>query len=85
MGMTQLTLSADDELVQRLGRLAAQQNMDVNSYVIRVLELLARRDWERDELSASAREATGLAAGLPDRPYKDLLQEAIWEKHMGQK
>jgi hypothetical protein len=59
--------------------------MDISAYVTRVLELLARRDWERDEISLSARRATGLAAGLPDRPYKELVEEAIWEKHMGKK
>ena len=85
MGTTQLTLSADEELVRRLEMLAAEQKTDVSSYVTRVLELLARRDWERTELSPSARQATGLAAGLPDRPYKELVEEAVWEKHAGKK
>jgi predicted transcriptional regulator len=82
---TQLTLSTDEELVRRLERLAAEQNMDVNAYVTRVLQLLARRDWERTELSPLTRRASGLAAGLPDQPDKVLLEQEIWKKHMGKK
>lgn len=85
MGMTQLTLSADEDLVRRLEQLASEQQTDVNSFVTRVLELLARRDWSREPIHPSAQRATGLAAGLADRPEKELLEEAIWEKHMGKK
>ena len=85
MGAVTLTVSADEDLVRRLEHLAAEQKTDVNSFVTRVLELLARRDWSREPLHPLAQRALGLAAGLPDRPYKELLEEAIWEKHVGDK
>ena len=83
MATRQLTLSADEDTVRRLEELAAEQNTDVNSFITRFLNLLSRRDWQREEIAPVTRQATGLAGGLPDRPYKELLEEAIWEKHMG--
>lgn len=83
MATRQLTLSADEDTVRRLEELAAEQNTDVNSFITRVLDLLSRRDWRREEVAPAVRQATGLATGLPDRPYKELLEEAIWEKHVG--
>ena len=85
MGAVTLTISADEDLVRRLEQMAADQKTDVNSFVARVLEVLARRDWSREPIHPVAQRALGLAAGLTDRPYKELLEEAIWEKHMGEK
>jgi hypothetical protein len=61
MGMIQLTLSAEEELVRRLEQLAADQQTDVNSFVTRVLELLARQDWAHEPLHPITKNATGLA------------------------
>jgi hypothetical protein len=89
MATTTLTLTTDDGLVRQLERIAADRNTDVNSLVTALLENYARASTGRSdpprleeaELPPITRSALGLLKGLPARPWKDLLTDALMDKY----
>lgn len=83
MATTIVTISADEELVRRAERVAARQQTDLQSLIARYLSVLAATDEPIDEskLAPITRSALGLLKGLPDKPYKELLTEALVEKY----
>jgi hypothetical protein len=85
MSTRTLTLSADESLVQKLEQIAAARSTDLNSMITRALEVLAQIDIPLDPatLPPNTRAAYGLLNGVPpdDRPYKEILTEALMEKY----
>jgi len=71
----------DQSLVARLERLATLRGTDVATMLARMAEALARGDWSSIELGPLTRAATGIAAGLPSRPDRDLVSDSLAEKY----
>jgi len=85
MGMAQITLSADEDAVKRAERVATAHNTTVTSMLATALEAIGELDFSVDELPPITREALGLASNVPNRPYKDLLAEALMNKYGAEK
>lgn len=89
MATTTLTLTTDDGLVRQLERIAADRNTDVNSFVTWLLENYVKASvgrsvpprLEEADLPPITRSALGLLKDLPDRPWKELLTDALMEKY----
>ena len=81
MAMAQITLSADEEAVKRAERVAAARNTTVTSMLATALEAIGELDFSTDDLPPLTRQALGMAGNIPNRPYKDLLVEALSNKY----
>jgi hypothetical protein len=85
MATQTITLATKPELLRQLEHMAAEAKEDVETFIIRYLEALTQvrtATFDPNTLPPKTREALGLLKGTPDRPYKELLEEALWEKYM---
>ena len=71
----------DKRTVREAKRLARQRHTSVSAMFCRFVEELEREDEWIKTLSPNTRKALGLAAAMPDRPYRELMEEALAEKH----
>jgi len=78
--MTKLTLSADPAIVTLAKRLADEQGTSVSAMFERFVTLAAaqRQPVKRGPVT---RAATGLVTLPPGRDARDLLEEALLERH----
>jgi hypothetical protein len=81
MAMAQITLSADEEAVKRAERAAAARNTTVTSMLTTALEAIGELDFDTSDLPPVTRAALGMASNIPNRPYKELLVEALSDKY----
>jgi len=83
MSTETIILSADETLVRRLERLAAGRKVDVNEFIVRILTSFTDTSvpLELSDLPPKTRAATGILEGLPGRPVKSLVEEAIVARH----
>lgn len=81
MPTVQLTLAADEDLVRRLERLAARQHTTVQLLVTGLLEGAVQAGVDAQDLPPITRSALGMFSGLPNRPYKQLLTDALVGKY----
>ena len=79
--MKKLTLSAEPEVIEAARRLAELHGTSVSAMFSRFVRVLERREQQRPEIGALAREASGLIqwpAGLSER---EVLEDTLLEKH----
>ena len=86
MNATKLTLTMDKELIGRAKAHAAEQNISLSSFVANYFRAATASDnrgnkFDKNKLSPIVREAIGLAATSDNRPYKEMLLEALEEKY----
>jgi hypothetical protein len=81
MATTMITVPAEDELLRRAERVAAARNTTVPSMLATALAAIGELDFDPGTLSPLTRQALGIAPGVPDRPYKELLTEALMDKY----
>ena len=83
MRTTKLTLSADKELVREAKKLAEKEGTSLSSMFSRFLRaVLAERRKERPA-GPLTRKATGLAKLPAGKSDRQLLEEALADKHRG--
>ena len=81
MRKRKLTLTADPEIIRTAKRLAAARNTSVSALFSRVIESLQTEQETLSDVEPLTRKASGLVS-LPDgRTDRDLLVEALMEKH----
>jgi hypothetical protein len=78
--MTRITLNLEEEVLARAKERASAQNTTVEAMAEKFIQTLAQ-PFRREDLPPITRSALGIAKGLPDRPYKELLEEALEEKY----
>ena len=81
MRTTKLTLSADRELIQQAKKLAAREGTSLSSMFSRFLRDVLSARGSKGRVGPITRKATGLARIPAGKNYKDLLTEALLEKH----
>jgi hypothetical protein len=81
MAMAQIILSADEEAVKRAERVAAARNTTVTSMLSTALEAIGELDFDTANLPPLTRQALGMVSSIPNRPYKELLLEALSDKY----
>jgi len=79
MAMSKLTLYADTAVVKRAKRWAAKRNTSLSAAVGRFLRALTTPQKVR-ELPPITRRMCGIAK-IPDRPLRELMEEALEEKY----
>ena len=77
-----LTISVEDEHAARAEQLAASNGMSVTEWVERLVRAAATPvPLAPASLPPITRSALGLLKGVPDRPYKELVADALLEKY----
>lgn len=85
MRKSKLTLTADPEIIQTAKRLAAARNTSVSALFSRVIESLqTEQETPVSDLGSLTRKASGLVSLPAGRTDRDLLEEALMEKHRSQ-
>jgi hypothetical protein len=79
--MATVTLEVDDATLERAKLVAASANLPLEVYLGRLLAVSSGTAFDRESLPPVTRSALGMLKGLPDRPYKQLIEEAIIERH----
>lgn len=79
--MARVTVQIDDAVVTRIRQLADAKKTTFDEMLDRLLRVATLPGVSHDELLPNTRSAAGILKGLPDRPYKDLLSEALLEKY----
>lgn len=85
MTTSKLTLSADAAVIRKAKRLAREKKTSVSALFATYIEHLDEAGgdpFDEEQLHPSARRALGLAK-LPDdnRPYREIMEEALLEKY----
>ena len=81
MTPTLINVAIDPEVMRRAERVAALRKTTVPEMLAVALQAIGDMDFDLDSLPPLTRSAVGIARGLPDRPYKELLVEALLEKY----
>ena len=81
MRKRKLTLTADPEIIRTAKRLAAVRNTSVSALFSRVIESLQTEQETLADVGPLTRKATGLVSLPAGRTDRDLLAEALMEKH----
>lgn len=81
MAMTKLTLSADDELVEQAKRLAAESGTSVSSLFARFVRAALQEESRTAEPGPLTRRATGLAKLPAGKSDRELIEDALAERH----
>ena len=84
MRKSKLTLTADPEIILTAKRLAAARNTSVSALFSRVIESLQTEQEALSDVGPLTRKATGLVSLPAARTDRDLLAEALIEKHGSQ-
>lgn len=79
--MKKLTLSADESVIAEAHRLAAQQGTSVSAMFSRIVRLLSGERRQRPAAGPLTKQATGLIRLPKGISEKDILADALAEKH----
>ncbi len=81
--MAQITieLPVDEAVLRRVERVAADRQTTVADMLGTAMQAIGELDFDPSQLPPITRSALGVAKGLPDRPYKELLVEALQAKY----
>jgi hypothetical protein len=81
MATATLTVTVDQELLERAERLAAARNTTVSEMVERLLRIVAQPPLLRSELPPVTRSALGMAPPLSDEEVERILDEERMRKY----
>ena len=80
--MPKLTLSADKQVIEKAKRLAEQRGTSVSAMFSDFVNALARSSGKAaGELPPITRRLAGIARVPRDKSYRELIEQAIVEKH----
>lgn len=79
--MKKLTLSADPEVIEEARELAEQTGTSVSSMFERLVRLLAVQRRDTRPLGPITRKASGMIALPKGRSEREVLEDALLEKH----
>lgn len=85
MSRTKLTLSADRDLVEEAKKLASREGTSLSSMFSRFLDSVLARSRKTERIGPLARKATGLVKLPAGKTDRELLEEALVEKHGGRR
>lgn len=81
MRSTKLTLSADKELVERAKKVAAEEGTSLSSMFSRFLQAVLDKRQGEEKPGPVTRRATGLVTLPEGKSDRELLEEALGERH----
>ena len=83
--MTKLTLSMEEDVVAKAKKIAKDNGTSVSAMVRQFVVSLSSGPGAHIKIGPLTRKATGLAKMPAGKDYKELIKEAIWERHGGRK
>lgn len=78
---TRLTLSADEDVVEQAKRLAAEQKTSVSAMFSRIIRGMAQRKKPTADLGPVTRHVAGIARLPKGKTPRDVLTDALMDKH----
>ena len=79
--MKKLTLSMDEETIKQAKRIAAEQGTSVSAMFSRLVRAMAYKKGEEIEIGPQTRGLTGIVSLPEGKTWRDVLTEALMEKH----
>lgn len=79
--LTKLTLSVDEDVVAQAKRLAAEQNTSVSAMFSRIVRAMAEQSQSPSDLGPITRQVAGIVKLPKGKSPRDVLTEALVEKH----
>ena len=79
--MTKLTLSVDEAVVEHAKRIAERNGTSVSAMFTQFVRSMAEPPSDRDKIGPLTRKATGLAQFPDGKSDRELLEDALAEKH----
>ena len=81
MPQVKLTLSADMKIVEQAKKIARDKNTSVSSLFSEYIKAVADLQEYNKEIGPVTKKALGIVTLPGDKSDKELLEEALWEKH----
>ncbi len=78
--MAKLTLNADEDVIEKAKRLAAERNTSVSAMFSRFIRVLANGAGSDIPIGKIAKKASGVI-DLKGRDYRDVLTDSLREKY----
>jgi hypothetical protein len=78
--MAKLTLNADQDVIEKAKRLAAERNTSVSAMFSRFIRALANGAGKQKTIGKLTRQASGVI-DLKGRNYKDVLADSLTNKY----
>jgi len=80
--MPKLTLSAEKDVIERAKRLAEERGTSVSAMFSQFIRAASSRTGSaKRTLGPITRRAAGIAKVSADKPYRELIEQAILDKH----
>ena len=80
--MPKLTLTAESDVINKAKQLAEQRGTSVSAMFSDLVKTMARSDDMIDRpLPPITRRLAGIVKLPPDKPYRELIEEALWERY----
>ena len=79
--MKKITLHVDEEIAKQAEKLAAERGITVSDIFSRWVRAMAAKKNEKPDIGPLTREVTGLIELPPGKSTRDLLVEALMDKH----
>ena len=79
--MKKLTLSMDEETIRQAKELAAERGTSVSAMFSRLVEAMAHKPGQKIEIGPKTRSLTGIISLPEGKTPRDLLTEALMDKH----
>lgn len=79
--MTKLTLSVEEAVVEKAKRIAKANETSVSAMFSQFVEVVAARHTRRAKVGPLTRKLSGIIKLPPGKDYKELLTEALMDKH----
>jgi len=79
--MKKLTLSMDDETIEQAKHIAAEQGTSVSAMFSRLVQAMAHKPGKKIEIGPKTRSLTGIVSLPKGKTARDVLTEALMDKH----
>jgi hypothetical protein len=79
--MTKLTLSAEPEVVASAKRLAKEHKISVSRLFAQFVRGMEMRDWKSQPIGPRTRAVSGIVSLPPGKSYREIVDEAMEERH----
>ena len=81
MPQSKLTLSADKEIIEQARKIAREKNSSISAMFSQYIQAIADLEEYAQDLGPLTKKASGIINLPEDKTDKELLDEALWEKH----
>ena len=81
MAVAEIRVQTEEDVLRQLERIAAWQNTSAADLLRGMAEALARGEWSKIPIHPEVEKVRGIAGPLPDKPDRELIEDALAEKY----